>query len=223
MKPILRLVPHAVLIAALAGCAQSFPELSLSADDRAHESSLRSANDSDAKVALAQMYFGHNLIDQADAVLAPLVAAEPKNAQALAWYGANNCKKAGRRGPWLMGLDKLYLVKQCLVQTDQALALAPGDFTVQMVQMNTGAEVDKFGSLERATQTKAKVEQFITANPTALPGDALAQFYVTAARIERKAGNPEVAKANLERAAKVASAPETKQSIESERSLLRSL
>ncbi len=207
-------------VAALAGCAQTFPVQSLSADEKAFETSLLAEKDGDAKVALGQLYFTHNLIDEADAVLAPLVAAEPQNAQALAWYGANNCKKAGARGPWLMGMDKLYLVKQCLDQTDKALALAPTDFTVQMVQMNTGLEVDKFGSLERAVKTKAAIERSIAAAPQALPGEALAQFYVSAARIERKLGNAGAAQSHLERATRVASTPDTKQSIASERKLL---
>ena len=209
-------------VAALAGCAQTFPVQGLSADEKAFEKTLLAERASDARVALGQLYFTHNLVDEADAVLEPLVAAEPQNAQALAWYGANNCKKAAARGPWLMGMDKLYMVKQCLAQTDKALALAPADFTVQMVQMNTGLEVDKFGSMERANKTRAQLETQIAAAPQALPGEALAQFYVTAARIERKLGNAAAAASNLDRATRVASTPDTRQSIDSERKLLAS-
>jgi tetratricopeptide (TPR) repeat protein len=207
-------------IVALAGCAQTLPVQSLSADEKAYEQTLLAEKGSEAKVALGQLYFTHNLIDSADAVLRPVVAAEPQNAQALAWYGANNCRKAGARGPWLMGMDKLYMVKQCLDQTERALAMAPNDFVVQMVQMNTGLEVDKFGSLDRAIKTKSAIERNIAAAPKAIPGDALAQFYVSAARIERELGNANAAQNNLERATRVASATDTKQSIDSERKLL---
>jgi len=210
----------AAAVLALAGCAQVLPVVPLSADERQYEQSLKSTADTDAKIALGQLYFMHNEIDRADAVLAPVVAAEPKNAQALAWYGANNCKLAGARGPWLMGLDKLVMVRSCLQQVDQALALAPKDFTVQMVHMETGAAVDKFGSLDRAAATQKEVERTLAASPQALPADARAQFWVTAARIERLRGNAARAAQLLEVAAKDASAPTTHDSIAQERRVL---
>jgi uncharacterized protein HemY len=210
----------AAALLALAGCAQVLPVLPLSPDERQYEQSLQSAADNDAKVALGQLYFMHNDIDRADQVLKPVVAADPKNAQALAWYGANNCKLAGRRGPWLMGLDKLLMVRECLQQVDQALAMAPKDFVVQMVHMETGQAVDKFGSLDRAAATQKQVEGELAARPQALPADARAQFWVTAARIERKRGNTARATQLLEQAAKSASAPTTHESIVQERRLL---
>lgn len=215
-----RLLPALILAAGLVGCAQHFPISDLTSDERLFEETLRSDQSSDAKLALAQMYFTHNRIDEADTILGPLVKAEPKNAQAAAWYGANNCKKAARRGPWLMGLDKLYLVKSCLDEVEQALASASDDFVVQMVHMNNGAEVDVFGSLERAKSTKIRVEKSLTANPKILPNDAQAQFYVTAAKIERKAGNASKAATYLDRAATLEAAEKTRKEIDAERQKL---
>lgn len=207
-------------VAALAACSQSFPPQPLGPEDRAFEQSAGAQPDADTRVALGQLYFTHNLLDQADAVLAPVVEAEPANAQALAWYGANNCKLAGRRGPWLMGLDKLYLVKRCLDQTDKALAMAPQDFVVQMVHMETGREVDMFGSFERAQRTRQAIEKTLAAQPEALPPEALAQFHVAAARIDRKLGNAGAAAQQLERAAVLARTQPVKDSINAERRLL---
>jgi hypothetical protein len=50
----------------------------------------------------------HNRIDDADALLRQAVKENPQDMEAKAWFAANNCKIAGRAGPWLMGLDKLY-------------------------------------------------------------------------------------------------------------------
>jgi hypothetical protein len=217
MKPISKLLAAAAAALALAGCAQVFPVQPLSADERSYEQQLRATADTDAKIALGQLYFMHNQIDQADAVLAPVVVAEPKNGAALAWYGANNCKLAARRGPWLMGMDKLWLVRSCLAEVDQALALAPTDFNVQMVHMETGHTVNMFGSLDKAAATQAQVEKFIAAQPGALPPDARAQFWVTASRIERKRNNTARAAQLLELAGKDATAPSTRDSVLQER------
>lgn len=211
-----RLALAALACAVLAACSQTFPEQRLSADDQAFEASARTQAEPDVKLALGQLYVMHNRIDEADALLSPLVATDPGNAQALAWYGANNCKLAGRRGPWLMGLDKLYLVKRCLDQTERALALAPKDFTVQMVHIETGREVDMFGSFERARQTRDAVQRMVDAQPGAVPADALAQFHLASARIERKLGNGERASQLLLQAAALAQATATRDTIAAE-------
>jgi tetratricopeptide (TPR) repeat protein len=201
----------------IAGCAQTFEIKPLSTEEQQFEKTLRTDASNDGKLALGQMYFTTNRIDEADTLLTQVVNAEPKNAQAIAWQGANNCKIAARKGPWLAGMDKLVLVKKCLKQVDSALAMTPDDFTVQMVHMNTGAEVNMFGALQRAMETKARVEARFTSNPNALPSDALAQFYVTAARLERKSGNAKGSRSYIEKAGVLNSTPETKRSIEVEK------
>ena len=208
-------------LAALAGCAQSFPEMALDDSERAFERMLMEEVDSpEAQLALGQMYFLHNRIDEADRLLSAAAQAEPENAQAAAWLAANDCKRAGRRGPWLLGLDKLYLVHRCLSDVDAALEQAPDDFVVQMVQMNTDAEVDMFGSLEHARATRDRVEARLREQPGALPADAVAQFLVTAARIARVSGNPDGARSYLERAGGAAASPATREQIAMEQRLL---
>jgi tetratricopeptide (TPR) repeat protein len=201
----------------VAGCAQQFEVKPLTADEQQFEKTLLAEASNDSRLALGQLYFTNNRIDEAHALLSQVAGAEPRNAQAQAWQGANNCKMAGRKGPWLMGLDKLYLVKQCLNQIDAALAMAPDDFTVQMIHMNTGAEVNKFSALERALQTKTRVEARIAASPGTMPADALAQFYVTAARLERVNGNHPGARNYIDKASALQSTPTTRHSIEAEK------
>lgn len=208
-------------LAALAGCAQSFPETALTDSEQAFERMLLEEADSpEAQLALGQMYFLHNRIDEADRLLSAAVEADPGNPQAAAWLAANDCKRAGRRGPWLMGLDKLYLVYRCLSDVDAALERAPNDFVVQMVQMNTDAEVAMFGSLDHARATRERVEERLRQQPDAYPADAVAQFHVTAARIERISGNPDGARAYLERAGSAAASPTTREQIALEQRLL---
>ncbi len=208
-------------LATLAGCAQSFPETALTDSEQAFERMLLEEADSpEAQLALGQMYFLHNRIDEADRLLSAAVEGDPGNPQAAAWLAANDCKRAGRRGPWLMGLDKLYLVYRCLSDVDAALERAPNDFVVQMVQMNTDAEVAMFGSLDHARATRERVEERLRQQPDAYPADAVAQFHVTAARIERISGNPDGARAYLERAGSAAASPATREQIALEQRLL---
>jgi hypothetical protein len=212
----------AVCIVALgiAGCAREFPVTPLSADEQRWESEIKSIASTDAMLTLGQMYFLHNRIDEADVLLKDLVAQEPDNAQAQAWYGANNCKKAGRRGPLLMGLDKLYLVHQCLEEIEQALRRQPDDFVVQMVQMNTGAEINMFESLDRARLTMERVSERLRHSPTLFSSDMAAQFYVTAAKIERISGNWATAAQIIEGAAALNATDATKELIAAERNAL---
>jgi tetratricopeptide (TPR) repeat protein len=204
-------------VVCVAGCARQFEVKPLTADEQQFERTLLAESSSDSKLALGQLYFTNNRIDEAHVLLSQVAGAEPRNAQALAWHGANNCKLAGRKGPWLMGLDKLYLVKQCLNQIDAALAMAPDDFTVQMIHMNTGAEVNMFNALERALQTRTRVEASVAAAPGAMPADALAQFYVTAARLDRVSGNHQGARHYIDKASALRSTPTTRHSIEAEK------
>lgn len=179
------------------GCARDFPVSALSTDEQKSEAELRAMQDVDAQLTLAGMYVQHNRIDEADGILSDLAAKDAKNPQVLAWKAANDCKKAGRRGPWLMGLDKLWMVRGCLADLDAALAAAPDDFVVQMVHMSTSSEVDMFGSLARAAATRDRVDAMLKQQPDSLPPDTQAQFQIVAAAIDRKQGHMEQARARL--------------------------
>ncbi len=185
----------------LAACARDFPVTALSPDEQKSEAELHAMQDNDAQLTLASMYVLHNRIDDADAILSPLAVKDGKNPQVLAWKAANDCKLAGRRGPWLMGLDKLWMVRGCLADLETALSGAPDDFTVQMVHMTTASEVDMFGSLARAAATRDRVDALLKQQPAALPPDTQAQFQIVAAAIDRKQGHLDKARTRLAMAA----------------------
>lgn len=214
-----RLVVSLTLL--LSGCAQEFALIPFSPEQQASEAQLRALPDMDAKLALAGMYVQHNRIDDADALLSELARSAPDNAQVRAWHGANDCKKAGRKGPWLMGLDKLYLVYRCLDDVQVALAAAPDDFTVQMVQMNTGAEVDMFGSLDAAARTLDRVDAMLARGNSGLAPDVIAQVHVTAAKIERRRGNTTQARGRLVQAARLAATPTTLAAVANEHAAIK--
>ncbi|WP_028312629.1 hypothetical protein [Derxia gummosa] len=204
----------------LSACAQHFPPVDYTADEKASLTELKAIDDPEAKLALGSLLFLHNQIDEADPLLTQAVEAMPKNPQAQAWHAANECKKAGRRGPWLMGFDKLWLVHDCLGDVNAALAAAPDDFVVQMVQMNTGAEVNMFGSLDKARATRDAIEAQRAKQPGMLTGDVAAQYAVTSAKIERVSGNVGKARELLAAAEQSAPTEATRRLIKAERDLL---
>jgi len=209
-----------LLCVSLAACARDFPVSPLNVDEQKSEVELRSMEDNDAQLALASMYVLHNRIDDADGILSSLAVKDGKNPRVLAWKAANDCKKIGRRGPWLMGFDKLYMVRGCLADLNAALAAAPDDFVVQMVQMTTASDVDMFGSLERAAATRDRVDAMLKKQPDALPADTQAQFQVVAATIDRKQGQKDKAAARLALAAPLIKAESTRDQFMREQGLL---
>jgi len=209
-----------LLCVSLAACARDFPISTLTADEQKSEAELRGIDDNDAQLALASMYVLHNRIDDADGILMSLVTKDGKNPRVLAWKAANDCKKVGRRGPWLMGFDKLYMVRGCLADLDGALAAAPDDFVVQMVQMTTASDVDMFGSLDRAAATRDRVDAMLKKQPDALPPDTHAQFQIVAATIDRKLGQKEKAVARLNVAGPLVKAESTRNQLMREQGLL---
>ena len=173
----------------LAGCARDFPPQPYGPAERDHMALLAGESDFHSRLELARLHVEHNEMDQADALLQPLVAQDPSHAEALAWYGANNCKIAGRKGPWLMGLDKMMLAKSCLKQIQQALAMAPDDFTIQMIALHTGASVNAFGGLDMARAEMDKLATRVARHPQAYPPTALFSYHYACAAVERAAGN----------------------------------
>lgn len=201
-------------------CAQDFPVVELNPDEQKFEAELQATSDSDAQLTLASMYVMHNKIDKADSLLSSLVVEDGKNPQVLAWKAANDCKKAGRRGPWLMGLDKMWLVRECLADLDNALAAAPDDFVVQMVHMSTASEVNMFDSLSRAATTRDRIDSFLQKQPDAIPPDTNAQFQIVAAAINRKQGQMDAARARLAVAAPLATTESTRSQLAHEQEQL---
>lgn len=183
----------------LSGCAQDFPEQAYTEQERGFVKMLQDADDYDSRLALARLYFEHNELDEADALLRVLVAEDPDNAEALAWYGANNCKLAGRAQPWLLGMYKLYQIHACLGEVRQAAAMAPDDLTVQLVLVNTGAAVDMFGSLESARAALERLLEGDTAEGDRYPHGPRAHIFLAAAQVSQARDQRQAAMDYLER------------------------
>ncbi len=188
-----RLLSIAAVCALLLGCAREFPQRAYSQEAQAFRDMLLQGSDYDSRLALARLYFEHNEIDKADALLRELVTEDPDDAQALAWFGANNCKLAGRAQPWLMGFYKLYRVYACLDQVRDAAARAPHDLTVQLVLANTGAVVDMFGSLDSAQQALDGLLAGDNAEGDRYPPGPRAHIFLAAAEVNKARGNREAA------------------------------
>ncbi len=201
-------------------CARDFPVNALNADEQKSEAELHATQDPDAQLTLASMYVLHNRIDEADSILSGLAAKDGKNPQVIAWKAANDCKLAGRRGPWLMGIDKMVMVRGCLADLDNALAAAPDDFVVQMVQMTTASEVDKFDSLARAAATRDRIDAQLKQQPGTLPPDTHAQFQIVAAAIDRKQGHMDKARARLAVAVPLITTESTRNQLAQEQALM---
>ncbi len=184
-KPIWPALAVALIIA---GCSKKFPETPLTEEESSLKQMLSTQNDHASRVQLGRLYFMHNRIDDADALLTEAVKENPQDMEAKAWLAANNCKIAGRAGPWLMGLDKLYGVWACLSDLQAAAKAAPNDFTVALIQINTDAEVNMFGSMGRAEQTRDHLRKQIEAKPNFYPPSAKAAFVESSARLDELRG-----------------------------------
>lgn len=182
----MRFTPWTALfgITLLTGCSQEFPQEPWSKSDMEYLQSLDGEQDFDSRLEIARQNFTHNYIDEANALLSELVTENPDDMEAKAWYAANNCKIAGRKGPWLMGLDKLYGVWACLTDIQRASETAPDNFTVQLIQINTYAEVDMFGSRDKATGSLEKLLAKIEKQSDLYAPSAQVAAYETAVRLE---------------------------------------
>lgn len=187
----------------LGGCVTSFDTIPFTEEEESFKTTLNEeitdSNDEDAKLQLARMMFEHNYLDQADELLGELVEANSENYEALAWFGANNCKQAGAAIPWAMGIRKMVMVSDCIGQIDSALAAEPDNFTIRLIAINTGAVVKVMGSLETAVQEKEKLEAEIEGNPALYTPDAQSHFYLAAAQTETALENEEAAQAYLKK------------------------
>ena len=177
------------LCALMIGCAREFPARRYNDEEIRFRDALMEEPDFDSRLALARLYFEHNEIDRADVLLQKLVSEDPEDAQALAWYGANNCKLAGRAHPWLLGFHKLYRVYACLGQVREAATKAPDDLTVQLVLVNTGAAVDMFGSLDSAQHTLKRLLAGDKAEADRYPPGPRAHIFLAAALVSQALDN----------------------------------
>jgi len=173
-----------VCISLLPGCSQEFPQKPWSHMDVDYLQVLEAQKDFDSRLEIARLNFSHNLIDEADSLLSKLVKENPNDMEVKAWYAANNCKIVGRKGPWLMGLDKLYGVWVCLEDLQSALDAASDNFTVQMIYINANIEVNMFLSFDKATVLLEKLLTKIDERPNLYEPTAQVAIFEAAVKME---------------------------------------
>lgn len=191
-----------VLMSALSsGCMKEFKELAYSTDDaefaKMLQKEIAEENSSAARVQLGRLAFEHNRLAEAEEVLAPVLQAEPDDMEALAWFGANECKQVGAAFPWLLGIDKYRGAVSCLGKVKTALDKAPDNFSVQLIAINTGSAVNFKDSLVWATRTREILEAAITQNPQNYPAEVVDYFYLAAAENDLAHGKVDSAKTYL--------------------------
>ncbi|MBX3617761.1 hypothetical protein [Nitrosomonas sp.] len=171
-------------VSLLPGCSQEFPQKPWSDIDADYLQVLEEQKDFDSRLEIARLNFSHNLIDEANSLLSELMKENSSDMEVKAWYAANNCKIAGRKGPWLMGIDKLYGVWGCLEDLQSALNAAPDNFTIQMIYINTNVEVNMFGSFDKASVLLGKLLAKIDDQPNLYDPFAQVAIYEAAVNIE---------------------------------------
>lgn len=169
----------------LTGCMKDFPEMSYSPEDAEYakmlQDEIKSDNSYAARLQLARLQFEHNQLEQADELLEQLVKEDTSDMEALAWYGANQCKLVGEAFPWLMGIDKYRGAVSCLEKVKTALDKDSGNFSIQLIAINTGSAVNLGDSLSWASSTRETLEKAIVQNPQDYPADVVDYFYLAAA------------------------------------------
>ena len=151
-----------------------------------------------AKLQLGRLYFEHNQLEAADEMLLELIEEDPEHMEALAWYGANQCKIIGESQPWLMGIKKLSRAKACLERVKTALDSSPDDFTIQLIAITTGSVVNVGDSLEWATQQRQSMEAVIESQPNYFPVEVVDYFNLAASENDIALGKTVEAKQRLE-------------------------
>ena len=169
----------------LTGCMKDFPEMNYSPEDAEYakmlQDEIKSNNDYAARLQLARLQFEHNQLEQADQLLEQLVKEDSNDMEALAWYGANQCKLVGEAFPWLMGIDKYRGAMSCLEKVKTALDKDSDNFSIQLIAINTGSAVNLGDSLSWASSTRETLEKAIAQHPQDYPADVVDYFYLAAA------------------------------------------
>lgn len=173
----------------LSGCSREFPETPWLANEQQQRLALEGKTDFASRLELGRLDFMHNRLDDADALLTPLIHEQPNDFEAKAWHAANRCKMAERRGPWLLGLDKVVLLWDCLTELERAGHHARENLSVALAQMYTDTEGAVFGARRRAFQARDGLQQRIEARPGDYTAIQKASFFEAAAELEAHNGN----------------------------------
>ena len=145
-------------------------------------------------------------VDDAIAILEQAVAANAKDAAALAWLGSAQVRKA-RTAP---GVDAPGWVKKGFNTMDEAVERFPDAFIVYVVRGVTAIRVlDMFRKAPGAVKDLAAVVAMKEKNPAVVPDAVMPTVYLNLGRAYKKTGQTAEARAAWEKGKKLyPSAPE---------------
>ncbi len=139
-------------IAWLSGAAPiEFKEISLSEEDMKSETELmqilaEEPSDFDALLLLGSLYSNHNRIEEANKLLQNAITQKPEDPTALAFYSANNAKRAGAMFDLTMGIYKLHKLQLSIDGLNQAVQIAPNNIYARVTRLITFGYLGKINS-----------------------------------------------------------------------------
>ena len=161
--------------------------------------------EADIRTELGTLYFQHNDLDKAEALLEEAVELDSSDAEALAVYSANEAKQSGAMWDFTWGIWKLKRMGDAVDGLNRAVELDPDNFTVRLYRMSTlvGLENRK-GSFDRIFEDEQWFKQKTADDPEFLPAGVRLVFYDVLAEAyaekERLSGDNSKGSHNLKKA-----------------------
>jgi tetratricopeptide (TPR) repeat protein len=135
--------------------------------------------------------------DDAIALFEKAVAADPKDAAALAWLGSAQVRKAPKVG----GMEAAGWVKRGFDTLDEAVERFPDAFVVYVVRGSTAVRVpDLFRKTDQAVQDLTRVVSLKERQPQAVPDAVMPLVYLNLGLAYKKTGKRDAARAAWEKA-----------------------
>ncbi|WP_020415024.1 hypothetical protein [Microbulbifer variabilis] len=139
-------------------------------------------SDTELMLQLGQLYSYHNEIDRADELLSLAYQKDPDNMLVKAAYFSNDGKLAGAMFDPVMGIYKLYRLRNAMSQVDAAAVQANSDFNVRLVRLLTFSFVGEIsGHFDRVFEDEVWFNAVIDEDPAALPAEVRQLVYLALA------------------------------------------
>ena len=94
-------------------------------------------DEADIKTDLGELYFTHNDLDRAEAILEQARQEDGNNAETLAIWSANEAKQAGAMWDFTWGIWKLNRLDKAVKGLNEAVKIDPESLNVRMYRANT--------------------------------------------------------------------------------------
>nr|WP_256489574.1 hypothetical protein [Pleionea sp. CnH1-48] len=131
---------------------------------------------------LGSLYSNHNHLDEADAVLSRALTLQPEDPLVLAFYSANQSKKAGAMMDFSMGIYKLNKLQDAIDGLNKAVELAPQDMFVRISRLITfGFLGDINSDFDKVFEDEQWVMEHLTGSNVQLPNEVYQSVYVALA------------------------------------------